>query len=414
MVASTATRHSAQMKIAYYINQHSNPSATFIRREIKALEEDGVVVERFSARRPEVEIKDPADREECSQTRYLNEAGGLRLLKALAVETVRQPGATARAFAKAMKLGGLNNRGRLVHFIYLCQGALLKQWLIEAEVSHVHGHYGTNTACVLLLSKIFGGPTYSFTVHGPEEFDSPRELALADKIDLSAFTVAISHYGRSQLFRWIEYANWAKIKIVHCGVDAGFLGKTPDEVPDSNRMVCIGRISEQKGHGILIEAAQILKERGRSFEFRLLGDGPLKGAIEAEIKTHNLQDCVTLVGWATSAEVRDELLAARALALPSFAEGLPVVIMEALALGRPVVTTAIAGIPELVTPGETGWLVPAGSAPAFADAVEALLDTPVATLSQMGAEGSRRVNAEHNAVTEAARLRALIEDATER
>ncbi len=396
------------MKLAYYVNQHSQPSATFIRREIQALEASGNPIARFSARRPEVEIKDPADREECDKTRYLNEAGGVALLKAWVIETIRQPGAGFRAFAKAMKLGGLNNRGRIVHFIYLCQGALLKQWLLDADISHVHGHYGTNTACVLLLSRMFGGPAYSFTVHGPEEFDSPRELALADKIERSAFTVAISHYGRSQLFRWIDYANWPKVKIVHCGVDAGFLGRTPDAVPDSNRMVCIGRISEQKGHGILIDAARLLKARGRSFEFRLLGDGPMKAAIENEIKTHKLEDCVTLVGWATSAEVREELLAARALALPSFAEGLPVVIMEALALGRPVVTTAIAGIPELVTPGETGWLVPAGSAEAFADAVEALLDTPISTLSQMGAEGSRRVNAEHNADTEAAKLLGLI------
>jgi len=368
-----------------------------------------VEVNRFSARRPEVELKDQADRDECDKTRYLNEAGGVTLVKALLTETVRAPGNVAKAFAKAMKLGGLNNRGRIVHGIYLCQAALLKSWLADADVSHVHGHFGTNTASVLLLCRLLGGPPYSFTVHGPDEFDSPRELALADKINESAFTVAISNYGKSQLYRWIDYANWSKIKIVHCGVDAGYLGKTPDAVPDSNRMVCIGRISEQKGHGILIEAAKILKDRGRQFEFRVLGDGPLKPAIESEITKLDLHDCVTLVGWATGEEVRQELLAARAMVLPSFAEGLPVVIMESLALGRPVVTTAIAGIPELVTPGETGWLAPAGSANAFADAVEALLDTPTPRLSQMGVEGSRRVNAEHSATVEAARLRTFIE-----
>jgi len=331
------------------------------------------------------------------------------LVKALLAETIRTPGGVAKAFGKAMKLGGLNNRGRIVHAIYLCQAALLKSWLADAEVSHVHGHFGTNTASVLLLCRLLGGPPYSFTVHGPDEFDSPRELALADKINDSAFTVAISNYGKSQLYRWIDYASWSKIKIVHCGVDAGYLGKTPDAVPDSNRMVCIGRISEQKGHGILIEAAKILKDRGRQFEFRILGDGPLKPAIESEIKKLQLHDCVTLVGWATGEEVRQELLDARAMVLPSFAEGLPVVIMESLALGRPVVTTAIAGIPELVTPGETGWLAPAGSAEAFADAVEALLETPTSQLSQMGVEGSRRVNAEHSATIEAARLRTFIE-----
>jgi len=398
------------MKIAYFVNQYALPSCTFIRREIRALEADGVSVVRFAARRPDMELKDPADREECDQTRYLLEAGAAGLLTAGVRSLLRRPVAFWSALRIAWRLGGRNERGRLVHLIYVCQAALLKEWLAEAEVSHVHGHFGTNTAAVLLLARTLGAPPYSFTVHGPDEFDDPRGLSLGDKIAGSSFTVAISNYGRSQLWRWADYAHWNKVKVVHCGVDDIFLRVEPTPVPAALRLVCIGRISEQKGHGILVDAVRIAAKTRRDFEIRVLGDGPLRPEIEKQIAEHGLEELITLVGWASNTEVRDEILGARAMILPSFAEGLPVVIMESLALGRPVLTTTIAGIPELVTEPETGWLVPAGSPDRLAEALLEVLEAGPDALSAMGTEGARRVHERHNVSTEARKLRALIEE----
>jgi glycosyltransferase involved in cell wall biosynthesis len=234
------------------------------------------------------------------------------------------------------------------------------------------------------------------------------QLALGEKIRRAAFVAAISSFGRSQLWRWCDAANWGKIRIIHCGVDEAFLNHPVTAVPRVPRLVSIGRLSEQKGQLILIEAVAVLAREGIEFELVLVGDGPLRATIEAAISRHGLGRFVRLVGWKDSTAIRQELLESRALVMPSFAEGLPVVIMESLALGRPVLTTAIAGIPELVKDEINGWLVPAGSATALAEGIRKVLNTPVEDLDKMGKAGALIVAREHRASFEATKLARLI------
>ncbi len=171
---------------------------------------------------------------------------------------------------------------------------------------------------------------------------------------------------------------------MHCGLDGDFF-ETPHSPPSqAPRLINIGRLSEQKGQLTLVEAAARLRAQGRAFEIILIGGGPLREPIEERIRQLGLCDSVKLVGWRTGAEVKQELLDSRGLVLPSFAEGLPVVIMESLALGRPVISTYIAGIPELVSPGENGWLVPAGDVEELAAAMTKMLDAPIDELERMG------------------------------
>jgi glycosyltransferase involved in cell wall biosynthesis len=216
--------------------------------------------------------------------------------------------------------------------------------------------------------------------------------------------VAISSYGRSQLSRWVAYREWPKIKEVHCGLDPQFLNAPVTPVPDVPRLVCVGRLCEQKGQLLLMEAAHHLRQRGVAFELVLAGDGEMRHEVEDLIERFDLQGEVTITGWVSSERVAQELQLARAMVLPSFAEGLPVVIMEALAMGRPVVSTYIAGIPELVSPGECGWLVPAGSVDALTDAMEDVLRADAGKLATMADEGRRRVRERHSAATEAQKL----------
>src|ERR1019366_5432957 len=185
------------------------------------------------------------------------------------------------------------------------------------------------------------------TVHGPEEYDNVRAIGLAEKVQRCAFVVAISSYGRSQLYRLVEHQHWPKVKVVHCGLEPAYFAAV-GPAPVARRLVCVGRLCEQKGQLLLIEAAHRLASRGIAFEVLLAGDGELRAEIEASIRRHKLQDRVRITGWISAAEVREQILAARALVLPSFAEGLPIVIMEAMALRRPVISTLGAGIPELV------------------------------------------------------------------
>jgi glycosyltransferase involved in cell wall biosynthesis len=169
----------------------------------------------------------------------------------------------------------------------------------------------------------------------------------------------------------------------------------------------VGRLSEQKGQLLLLEAAAEVAATAPDFRLTLVGDGELRAPTERRIAELGLGDVVEITGWADEAEVRRRILAARALVLASFAEGLPVVIMEAMALRRPVISTWVAGIPELVD-ADCGWLVPAGDAGALAGAMRAALSAPPERLAAMGRAGRARVEARHDQRAEARRLLALI------
>jgi glycosyltransferase involved in cell wall biosynthesis len=241
-------------------------------------------------------------------------------------------------------------------------------------------------------------------VHGPEEFDKPQFIHLGEKVRRSAFVAAISAYGRSQLYRWVDHAHWARVKVVHCGLERAFHDVPAVPVPAAPRLVCVGRLCEQKGQLLLLEAAHRLAEQGVAFEMVLAGDGEMRPQIEALITRHGLQSQVRITGWISSEQVRTEILAARALVLPSFAEGLPVVIMEAMALRRPVLTTYVAGIPELVRQGENGWLFPAGAVDELTAALADCLAQPVEVLQRMGEAAYQRVLERHDIDTEATKL----------
>jgi len=390
--------------IAYLINQYPKVSHSFIRREILALERQGIEVHRWASRGWDADCPDPADRAEQQRTRYLLAGGAMVMALALLRVVASKPWRFADAAKLAWKCSQGADRPFWVHLAYLAQACIALQWASEARVSHVHAHFGTNPAEVAMLLAELGGPPFSFTVHGPEEFDKPEALHLKRKIQRSVFTVAISSYGSSQLYRWAAVGDWPKIKVVHCGVDAQFACQTPQPAPASARLVCVGRLCEQKGQLVLLQAAHLLFKRGVQLEVVLAGDGEMRGDIEALIRECGLVESVRITGWISGEQVLLELQAARALVLPSFAEGLPVVIMEAMALGRPVISTFVAGIPELVQAGENGWLVPAGDVEALADAMQDCLESSTERLDAMGLNGRRRVLQRHDVNLEAAKL----------
>ncbi|HEY4220076.1 MAG TPA: glycosyltransferase family 4 protein [Myxococcota bacterium] len=388
-------------KVAYLVNQYPKVSHTFIRREIHALEALGVDVERFSVRDTKADAQDDADKREADLTRVLldkSPRGVLAFARAALARARKNPLAALGALRTAVALGRSSDRGALVHLAYLAEAAQLAELLEKDGISHVHAHFGTNSATVALLAEALGGPSFSFTAHGPEEFDKPEALHLADKIKKAKFVVGVSSFGKSQLMRRTEARSWDKVKVVPCGVDESFLGDSYlRPIPEAKRLVCVGRICEQKGQLLLLEAAARIHDEGEQFELVLVGDGEMRGAAEELIQRRNLERVVRITGWATGERVRDEVNAARALVLPSFAEGLPVVIMEALALRRPVISTYVAGIPELVETGACGWLVPAGDVPALVKAMKSALAATPEELERLGSEGRRRVVERHDA-----------------
>jgi glycosyltransferase involved in cell wall biosynthesis len=395
-------------RIAYFINQYPKVSHSFIRREIAAMEQLGFEVQRIALRGWDAEVVDEDDRSELSRTQYVLRNGMAGLIKPLFRLALDRPGKFFSALALAFKMAAKGERSLPYHLVYLAEAAQVMQWNTEFGATHIHAHFGTNSTEIVMLAHCLGGAPYSFTVHGPEEFDKPISLGLDEKIRRSAFVVAITSFCRSQLYRWVEQPYWDKVAVVHCGLDENFYAGAPAESAQALRLVCVGRLCEQKGQLLLVEAAQLLNRKGIDFELVLAGDGEMRPQIEDLIRRYGLSSKIRITGWISGKQVREELLAARALVLPSFAEGLPVVIMEAMALYRPVLTTYVAGIPELVNDEENGWLFPAGDIDRLAAAMEACLAASKEQLDRMGAAAHLRAVERHSIGTEALKLAQLV------
>lgn len=385
------------LHVGYLTNTYPRPSHSFIRREIAALERQGVVVHRFAMRSDVENLKDPADIAENQRTEHILDQGGRRILGRLIRMTIAAPGRVLPALRRAWSRSRAGESGFGRQIIYLAEGAAIAERAQALGLSHIHAHFGTNSTRVAAYAQMLGGPAFSFTAHGPEEFDKCEPLDLGGKIGSAKFCVAVSNFGRSQLFRWAGPDDWQKVKVIHCGIEPQ---NWPEPAPmpqlDKLRMVAIGRFAEQKGFGLLIAAFAKAFRKNPNLHLSLVGDGPLRPEIEEVIRREGIADAVDLLGWQDEAGVRRALDASHVLIVPSFAEGLPVVIMEAMASGRAILATYIAGIPELVRPGLEGWLVPAGSTEALVDGILTAAAADPTELQRMGASARERVLARHD------------------
>ncbi len=395
--------------LAYLVSQYPKVSHSFIRREIIELEKQGWQIFRLSIRGWDLELPDPEDVLERARTTFVLREGPLSLAMAVASQMLRSPRRFFSTAALALRMTRRSDRPFIYHFFYLAEACWIAPQLKKRGIAHVHAHFSANDAEVAMLVSGLADISYSITFHGPDEFDKMKWPSLTEKIKRAAFVVAISSYARAQILRMLDYHAWGKVNVVHCGVDAKFADLDAVVPSETNRLVCVGRLCDQKGQLFLVRAiARFVKERPK-FELVLVGDGEHRAAIDQLIAENDLGGFVTVAGWAPASRVKDEILRARALILPSFAEGLPVVLIEAMALGRPVLSTYIAGIPELVVHGKTGWLFPAGSESDMLDAIRDCLDTPRQRLQEMGELGRVRALARHNVTKEAGKLATLFE-----
>ena len=394
------------MRIGYLLNTYPLISTTFIRREIQALEMQGLDVLRYAIRSWREPLVDERDAVEHARTRYILTGRAWPMVRDFLVEVATNPIGMAKAISTWLHLVRNAGGGLIRHTAYLAEAASLKRWASRDGVDHVHAHFSTNATAVALLAARLGGPSFSFTAHGPDEFDNWASTSLAEKVAHARFVVAISNFCRVQLVRAAGMSAWKKFHVVRCGIEMSeyAMGEPPQQ--DNATFVCVGRLCPQKAQAFIVEAASRVVDDYPQLKVILIGDGETRGEIESQIERLNLQDHVTLLGWQSNTDVTAALGEARCLLLPSFAEGLPVSIMEAGALGRPVITTYIAGIPELVD-SQSGWLIPAGSVDHIANAIVAALDAPTDTLAAMGREGRRRVAEAHDIRNSASMLHEL-------
>jgi colanic acid/amylovoran biosynthesis glycosyltransferase len=393
------------LKIAYFVNEYPKPSHSFIRREIMALERQGFEILRIALRGWRNELPDAEDQSERTRTRHVLRGGPLTLLGPTITAMLRSPIRFMRAVRLAAHMSQDSERSLVYHLIYIMEACRTLEWVKAFGAERIHVHFGDNSTEIVMLARMLGGPPYSFTAHGPNEF--LRNWGLDQKIHHSEFAVAVSSYGRSQLYLRCDARDWPKLKVIHCGLERSFYETATASMPAVGRIVCVGRLCAAKGQLLLLEVVRRLVADGIPVQLVLAGDGPMRTELEQRITQLRLGAQVRITGWISAEQVRNEILAARALVLPSFAEGLPVVIMEAMALRRPVLTTYIAGIPELVRAGENGWLFPAGSMAELEHAIRECLSMPAGELQKMGDAAFERVTARHNVDLEASKLAAL-------
>lgn len=392
-------------KIAYFTNYYPKVSHSFIRREILALEKLGYDIKRCAIQCDREQIVDQADIRESEKTKYILNDSILKILFSALKVWSRAPFRRTKILFYALKLGSKSDRGILRHIMYFVEALILLNWQKSETIEHIHCHFGTNPTMVVMLARLMGGVDYSFTVHGPEEFDKPGFIHLGEKIKNSKFVVAISSYCKSQLFRQTDYEQWNKVKIVRCGLDELYINNEVCENSEvKDQLVCIGRLCEQKGQLLLLDAFKIAHDKGLRSRLILAGDGEMRAEIEKRIDNLNLRNVVEVTGWLDSMQVKNFIEESKFMVLPSFAEGLPVVIMESMALGKPVISTYIAGIPELVTSHENGWLVPAGDVDTLSAVLLSTSSMGEEEIKAMGIKAVEKVRQMHDVNIEAEKL----------
>jgi colanic acid/amylovoran biosynthesis glycosyltransferase len=351
-------------RVAYLVGNYPTPSHTFITREVDGLRERGVDVQTFSIRRtPPERLLTDADRRAAAETSTILPPPPGELLGAHVRALARRPVRYLGTLALALRLSAGGVRNGLWQLFYFAEAILLAERLHRRGIRHVHAHFANvATAVALLAAHHRPELTWSFTMHGPSEFDDVTRYAVAEKVRRASFVACIGDFCRSQLMKLVEPSQWEKLRVVHCGVDPRAFTPAERNGRPGLHVLCVGRLVPDKGQSILLDALAELRSRGVGVTATIVGDGPDRAALEAQARGLDVE----FTGAVGQDRIRELYAAADVFCLPSFAEGVPVVLMEAMASGLPVVTTRVMGIPELVDE----VLVPPGRSDALADALE--------------------------------------------
>lgn len=370
------SKRTAAPKLAYLVSAYPAISHTFILREIRHLRALGHEIVTASINRPDrpVESMEAYERQEARDT-YFVKADGLRgALGALGYWLLRSPRRLLSTFAFGF---GLHGGGRSwVGLAYALEAAMVARWMQREEVVHLHVHFGNAGATVGMLVKRLTGCHLSYTIHGPDEFDDVPGQRLALKMQEADAVVCISQFARGQLMRISDPAHWSKLRLCRLGVAPAqfqFALREGGAVP---RLLCVGRLTPAKCQVLLVQACARLRDAGVPFQLTFVGAGPDRERVERAIRELGLQDRITLTGALNQEEVRAQFARADIFVLPSLAEGIPVVLMEAMASGVPCVTTPVNGIPELIQHEQTGLLARPGDVESLAEQLRRLIDEP--------------------------------------
>jgi len=392
--------------IAYLTGEYPRATDTFIQREVMALRDLGIEVNTCSIRKTGAEhLVGEEQRNEAENTFYVLNAAKkpLRVLGVHFKGLASSPKRYLRAIALAWRSSSPGIKAHLYQLFYFAEAVVLADHLQKQGVTHLHNHIATASCSVAMLASEVSGIPYSFTLHGPDIFFEPHRWRLDLKIEKARFVACISDFCRSQAMAFSAPAHWSKLHIAHCGVEPERYESDAEKQDHGPHLTFVGRLAAVKGLPVLFDALPQILQDFPDLKVTLIGDGPERAQLEQDVQNAGLGNVVEFAGYRSQSDVADMLQQTDMLVLPSFAEGVPVVLMEAMAARIPVVTTQIAGIPELVENGVSGMLVPPGDTDAFAQAINALLADKTLRL-QMGQAGRTKVIDAFNISNEAAWL----------
>lgn len=365
------------LRLAYIVSEYPAVSHTFIVREVKQLRARGFQIFPVSINAPRqpAAAMTTADRDEVAGTFYIKPKGTMGAVRAHLENVSKHPRAYWRGLKFALALGGCDLGQLLFSIFYFTESLMLASWMRDQKLRHVHVHFANAAATVALIAHRAFGFSFSLTVHGPDEFYDVHRLQLKQKCEGAAFVVCISQFARSQLMKLTSVQYWPKLEVVRLGVDPKlFVPRPLRPTPSSLSLLCVGRLVPAKGQHVVIEALDHLVRGGRSVTLRFVGDGPDHASLEHEVERRGLRSRVSFAGSVNQDRIRDFYREADVFVLPSFAEGIPIVLMEAMAMEIPCVSTTVAGIPELIRNEVDGLLVPPSDDGALADAIARLID----------------------------------------
>ena len=389
------------IRIAYLLSQYPAVNHVFMLREVRLLRKQGFEIHVASIRPPDRDLGalTSVEHQETQSTNYIRSMPVGRLVAAHGYTLLARP---------ARYLGGAVRGWRLAGFkglLYFGEAVAVGDWMRRKRLPHVHTHYAATVG--LLISHIFP-VTLSITFHGPGEFVNPAGSHLGEKVAASLFSCAISRYGASQLMAVAKCTDWPKLEITPLGVDLEEFSPRPFRpAPSPFQMVSVGRLAPVKGQHVLIAAVERLAKSGHCFVLRLAGDGPDLPALQQDVHARGLSECVIFEGNLNQDQLRGLYRQSDVLVLPSFAEGLPVVLMEAMAMAIPCVASWVDGIPEIITHEVDGLLIPPGDAEALANAIARLMDD-VDLRQMLGQRARAKVLEKFNLERNVARLAAVL------
>lgn len=364
-------------KIAYFCSLYPAISHTFINREIQQLEQHGFDIHPFTMNPGQVLAGGTAfEQEQLERTYCIKKQSPLVAVGAQISQLLRHPVGYLAGLWLAVSLQKGRLKETLWALFHFMEGAILAREMRKRGIEHVHVHFANSEAAIAMYMAHAFGFTYSFTLHGPDCFYNVGLGHLEEKIKRAKFILAISHFARGQAVRLGGQDALKKTYILRCGVDPERYAPVGTNPPEPLHIVCTGRLTATKGQMLLVMACDRLKQSGRKFRCTLIGGGDQEQQLRQMVKEMGLENEVVLTGALPQDGVLETLKTAHLFCLPSFAEGVPVVLMEAMSMEIPCIGTRVGGIAELIDSPHNSWLIHSGDPEGLFLLLQDLVDHP--------------------------------------